>query len=71
MRAFGVVERHPVADHSPGLEAVGDFFEIDHLLHERAPQPPDHLLAERVVFILRLHHPRDQYLRICLATLER
>lgn len=24
MRAFGVVERYPVADHPPGLEAVGD-----------------------------------------------
>lgn len=39
MGALGVVERHPFADHPPGLEAVGDFFEIDRFLLERPPEP--------------------------------
>lgn len=41
MRASGVVERHPVLDHTPGLEAVGDFFEINGLLLQAASQPFD------------------------------
>lgn len=40
-RPLGVVECHPVLDDTPGLEAVSDFFEIDRLLLQAAPQPFD------------------------------
>ena len=35
MGAFGVVEGHPVLDDTAGLEAIGDFFEIDGFLLQR------------------------------------
>ena len=46
MRTLGVVEGHPVFDDSSGLEAVLDFFEIDGLLLEAAPQPFDEDVVE-------------------------
>lgn len=41
MGPFGVVEGHPFSDHPSGLEAIGDFFEIDRFLLERPPQTLD------------------------------
>ncbi len=41
MRALGVVEHYPVADYAPGVEAVGDFFEIDRFLFQGPPEPFD------------------------------
>ena len=38
MRAFNVVASHIFGDPLPGLEAVGDLFEIDRLLLEHVPQ---------------------------------
>jgi hypothetical protein len=46
MEPLGVAEGHPVADHPPGLEAVGDFFEVDrlqpHLRHQAANPVTSH-----------------------------
>lgn len=33
-----VVKGHPIADHPPDLEAVGDFFEVFRPLLERPPE---------------------------------
>lgn len=41
MGPLGVIERHPSADHPTGLEAVGDFFEIDRFLFQGSPQALD------------------------------
>lgn len=35
MWAISIVEGHPIADHPPSLEAVGDFFEVDRSLLEQ------------------------------------
>ena len=36
--SFGVMECHPLLDDASGLKAVGDLFQIDHLLLQRLPQ---------------------------------
>ena len=41
MRPLSVVECHPILDHAPGVEAVGDFFEGDRFLFQAAPEPFD------------------------------
>lgn len=41
MRPLGVVEANPVIDDPLGLEAVGDFMQINGLLLEGSPEPFD------------------------------
>ena len=38
---LGVVEADPVADDPLGLEAVGQFVQVDRLVFERPPEPLD------------------------------
>lgn len=38
MGPLGVVERYPILDHAPGLEAIIDLFEIDRFLLQAPPQ---------------------------------
>jgi len=46
MWPLGVVECYPILDDASGLQAVSDFFEIDRLLFQGAPQPLDKDVAE-------------------------
>ena len=41
VRPLEVVKADPITDQAPGLEAVGDFVQVDRLVFERAPQPFD------------------------------
>jgi len=41
VRPFAVVKADPVGDDALGLEAVGEFVQVDRLVFERAPQPLD------------------------------
>ena len=41
MGPFGVMECHPVLDDRLGLEAIGDFVEVDRLLLQGSPQTFD------------------------------
>lgn len=41
MGPFGIVEVHPVADGTIGLEAVGQVFQIDSFLLQQPPQSLD------------------------------
>lgn len=46
MGPLGVVDRHPIFDDAPGLEAISDFFEIDRFLLKAAPEPFDEDVVE-------------------------
>ena len=46
MGPLGVVECLPILDHTPGLEAITDLFEIDRFLLQAAPQPFDEDVIE-------------------------
>jgi len=46
MWPLGVVECYPILDDASGLEPVSDFFEIDRLLFQGAPQPLDKDVVE-------------------------
>lgn len=46
MGPLGIVECHPVVDHPPGFEAVGDFLKVDRLLLQGSPQALDEDVVE-------------------------
>lgn len=47
MDALEVIEDHPIRDYAFGVEAVGDFFEINRSLFQRLPKPHDEDVVEK------------------------
>ena len=77
MRPLGVVEPDPVVDDPFGLEAVGDFVQIDGLLLQGPPEPLDEDVVQIATapihrdFDVGLRQRRDPVSPCILATLIR